>query len=89
MKTKGTCKGCERRRIINIFGLCKRCNKEPSRFLSQAEIAKIQAEAAAAAAAAKAMEAEEAAAEAAKAAAAAAEAPAEGGEAKPEEKKDE
>jgi hypothetical protein len=86
MKTKGTCKGCDRRRIINIFGLCKRCNKEPSRFLSQAEIAKIQAEAAAAAAAAKAAEAEQAAADAEKEAAAAAA----GEEAKPEaEKKEE
>jgi hypothetical protein len=88
MKTKGTCKGCDRRRIINIFGLCKRCNKEPSKYLSQAEIAKIQAEAAAAAAATKAMEAEEAAAEAAKEAAAAAEAAPADGEAKSEEKKD-
>ncbi len=88
MKTKGTCKGCDRRRIINIFGLCKRCNKEPSRFLSQAEIAKIQAEAAAAAAAAKAAEAEQAAADAAKEAAAAAAGA--GEEAKPEaEKKEE
>jgi len=86
MKTKGTCKGCDRRRIINIFGLCKRCNKEPSKYLSQAEIAKIQAEAAAAAAATKAMEA--AAAEAAKEAAAAAEAAPADGEAKSEEKKD-
>jgi hypothetical protein len=86
MKTKGTCKGCDRRRIINIFGLCKRCNKEPSRFLSQAEIAKIQAEAAAAAAAAKQAEAEQAAADAEKEAAAAAA----GEEAKPEaEKKEE
>ena len=89
MKTKGTCKGCERRRIINIFGLCKRCNKDPSRYLSEAEIMKIKAEAAAFAAATKAMEAEEAAAEAEKETAAAEEAAAEGAEEKkPEAEKE-
>lgn len=68
MKAKGTCRGCGRRRLINLLGLCKRCNKNPTRFLSKKEIEKARAEAAAAAAAAAEQKAADAAAEAAEAA---------------------
>lgn len=74
MKPKGPCKGCGRTRLINIMGLCKRCNKEPTKFLSKKEIEAIQAEAEAAAQAAKEQK------EADAAAAAAADAEASGGE---------
>ncbi len=66
MKAKGTCKGCGRRRLINLLGLCKRCNKDPTSFLSNKEIEQARAEAAAAAAAAAEQKAEDAAAAEAK-----------------------
>ncbi|MCK5024773.1 MAG: hypothetical protein KAR56_04065 [Thermoplasmata archaeon] len=66
MKGKGTCKGCGRRRLINLLGLCKRCNKDPTQFLSKKDIEMAQAEAAAAAAAAAEQKAEDAAAAEAK-----------------------
>ena len=92
MKPLGPCKGCGRTRLINVLGLCKRCNKEPSKFLSKKELEQIKLEQEAAAQAAReAKEAEAAAAAAAEAEAAAAgaegeegeegEAPAEGDEA--------
>jgi hypothetical protein len=67
MKAKGTCKGCGRRRLINLLGLCKRCNKDPTSFLSKKEIDAAQAVAAAAAAAVAEQKAEDAAAAEAKA----------------------
>lgn len=51
MKAKGTCKGCGRRRIINVLALCKRCNRDPTRFLSKQQIDQAEAAAAAVAAA--------------------------------------
>ena len=66
MKAKGTCKGCGRRRLINLLGLCKRCNKDPTSFLSKKDIEAAQAAAAAAAAAAAEQKAEDAAAAEAK-----------------------
>ena len=66
MKAKGTCKGCGRRRLINLLGLCKRCNKDPTSFLSKKDIEMAKAEAAAAAAAVAEQKAEDAAAAEAK-----------------------
>jgi hypothetical protein len=65
MKALGTCKGCGRRRLINAYALCKRCNKDPTRFLSKAEIEKSKLAQEAAALAAREAAAEKAAAEAA------------------------
>ena len=67
MKGKGTCKGCGRRRLINLLGLCKRCNKDPTAFLSKKEIEVARAAAAEAAAAAAEQKAADAAAAEAKA----------------------
>jgi hypothetical protein len=86
MKPTDKCRGCGARRLINAIGLCKRCNREAHKFISEAEMARIKAEQEAAAAAAKAAAAEAAAAkEAAKAAEAAGEEGAEGEEKKEEE----
>ena len=80
MKAKGTCKGCGRRRLINLLGLCKRCNKDPTQFLSKKEIEAAQAAAEAAAAAAAEQKAADAAAAEAEAEAAEGEEGAEPGE---------
>ncbi len=73
MKVLRTCKGCGRKRLLNILMLCKRCNKDAGKYVSKVEMAKIQADSAAASAAAseaKAADAEAAAAKAEDAAAA-------------------
>ncbi|MFH0816982.1 MAG: hypothetical protein V1934_09255 [Methanobacteriota archaeon] len=40
MKSITVCKGCERRRLTNMIGLCKRCNKEAPKYISKAEMDK-------------------------------------------------
>ena len=78
MKALGTCKGCGRRRLINALALCKRCNKDPTQFLSKADIKRVRLEQEAAAAAAREQAAADAAAAEAEAAEAAAKAAEEG-----------
>ena len=85
MKPTDKCRGCGARRLINAIGLCKRCNREAHKFISEAEMARIKAEQEAAAAAAKAAAAEAAAAKEAAKAAEAGEEGAEGEEKKEEE----
>lgn len=47
MKLIDVCRGCGARRLVNHLRLCKRCNKEASRYLSQSDIdqAKMEREA--------------------------------------------
>ncbi|UCH88171.1 MAG: hypothetical protein JSV49_07850 [Thermoplasmata archaeon] len=44
MKSLGKCRGCNRRKLINLMRLCKRCNKQAHKFISRAEMAAIQKE---------------------------------------------
>ena len=44
MKLIDVCKGCGARRLVNHLRLCKRCNKEASRFLSKGDIEKARVE---------------------------------------------
>jgi len=44
MKPIRLCKGCGRRRLTNVSGLCKRCNKEASKYISKAEMERLQLE---------------------------------------------
>ncbi len=74
MKALSTCKGCGRKRLLNILMLCKRCNKDAGKYVSKKEMEKIQADSAAASAAASEAKAADAEAAAAKAEDAAAEA---------------
>ncbi len=88
MKLIDVCKGCGARRLVNHLRLCKRCNKEASRFLSKGDIEKARVEREALLAAkAKMKEAEDLAKAEADAAKAEAKAKEEGD--KPEEQKDE
>ncbi len=95
MKSLIVCKGCERRRLTNMMGLCKRCNKEASKYISKAEMDKRRREHEELLKAGMAKKAEEAAKKAAAAAAAAgtaapadgAAAPVEGEKKEGEEKK--
>jgi hypothetical protein len=90
MKLIDVCKGCGARRLVNHLRLCKRCNKEASRYLSKGDIEKARMEREALLAAkAKMKEAEELAKAEAEAAKAEAEGEAEEGGEKPEEKKEE
>jgi hypothetical protein len=95
MKPLDKCRGCNARRLINPLGLCKRCNRESHKYISDAEISALKAEREAAAAAALAQklleekEAAEKAAAAAAAAAAAGEVAKPEGEAKPGAEKEE
>jgi hypothetical protein len=99
MKSLTVCKGCERRRLTNMMGLCKRCNKDASKYISKAEMDRRRREHEELLKAGMAKKAEEAAKKAAAAAAAAAAgaaapadgaaAPAEGEKKEGEEKKDE
>jgi len=89
MKPIDKCRGCSARRLVNPLGLCKRCNRESHKYISDAEISALKAERAAAAAAAAAQKLQEEKEAAEKAAASAAAAAAAGvvetpaGEAKP------
>lgn len=44
MKLIDVCKGCGARRLVNHLRLCKRCNKEASRYLSKGDIEKARME---------------------------------------------
>ncbi len=61
MKGLGTCKGCGRKRLINMLALCKKCNRNAHKFVSKKDMERIQAEAAEASAAASEAKAEAAA----------------------------
>ena len=50
MKPIDKCRGCSARRLVNPLGLCKRCNRESHKYISDAEILALKAERAAAAA---------------------------------------
>lgn len=44
MKLTDVCKGCGARRLVNHLKLCKRCNKDASRYLSKSDIEKARME---------------------------------------------
>ena len=44
MKPIDVCKGCGARKLVNHLKLCKRCNKDASKFLSKSDIAKAKQE---------------------------------------------
>ncbi len=44
MKLIDVCRGCGARRLVNHLRLCKRCNKEASKYLSQSDIDKARME---------------------------------------------
>jgi hypothetical protein len=44
MKLIDVCRGCGARRLVNHLRLCKRCNKEASKYLSQSDIEKARME---------------------------------------------
>lgn len=41
MKSFGKCRGCERRKLVNLMRLCKKCNKEAHKFISKEEMESI------------------------------------------------
>lgn len=59
LKSKGKCRGCNRRKLINLMRLCKRCNKEAHKYLTKEEMEQILMEQASFAASAKAAKDEE------------------------------
>jgi len=44
MKTKSKCIGCQAIKLVNPLGLCKRCNREAHKFLSDADMQRIKRE---------------------------------------------
>ena len=41
MKSFGKCRGCQRRKLVNLMRLCKKCNKEAHKHLTKAEVESI------------------------------------------------
>lgn len=44
MKSFGKCRGCHKRKLVNLMRLCKRCNKEAHKYISKEEMAAIMKE---------------------------------------------
>ena len=44
MKPVGKCNGCGQRRLLNHLELCKRCNRESDKYVSQEDLDRLRRE---------------------------------------------
>jgi hypothetical protein len=44
MKPVGNCKGCGRKKLLNHLELCKRCNRESEKYVTEEDLSRLRRE---------------------------------------------